>query len=165
MAARLDSFTEYLGCVKKVYRLSREVFLLRSEGLGDARLRGLVTELALVETERSVAFESVVLLGSQDTIEAGVTLNAALAMLETPARTADPIALDEWQARSADWLDALNRFQSAARRDLRVRDRFDSKVLAREAHFAGFVGRARPAEPADRTSPERERSRPAADQP
>jgi hypothetical protein len=82
------------------------------------------------ETERSRAFEQVMLLGDTATIEAAHELNERLWRLERPARGAEEIGKDAWHERSDEWLVALNEFHAHARQGLGVTGEFARRDVA-----------------------------------
>jgi hypothetical protein len=131
MTARLDSYITYLAAVKHVVRDAKILYSIDHEPSDNSSDRSaFVAELARFEMDRSVAFESVVLLGSQETLALGAQLNEAVWRMEIPARTGEQIDENEWRNRAAQWLAKLNEFQASARNDLRVGAKFDPSPLA-----------------------------------
>ncbi|MBT2234989.1 hypothetical protein [Nonomuraea sp. NEAU-A123] len=114
---RYEAFTEYLGAVTQMARVAGQ--LVRARGWDNLaadvdREAGLMA-LDGFESARTSTYERVVLLSTQDCIDAADMLNAAVWRLEWIARGAVDGALQDWRAALDSYTASLDRFQQAAR--------------------------------------------------
>lgn len=156
MTARLDAYTAYVQAVKRVTRTSRAIQSSLDRGETVGNLEQNIADLALYETDRSLAFERVVLLGSQRTINLAMQVNQAVWDLETPSREGVAVPESERKEHSAHWLDKMNAFHLSARDDLRVGGTFNPDSLrAADQEILGNLripGAARPKSMRDASS-------------
>ncbi|MEU6283360.1 hypothetical protein [Streptomyces sp. NPDC047028] len=114
---KLDTYVEYVACVKEASRAARRVLEARERGEDPAEA---LVEMETSEARRSVLFEGLVLLAEEAAAEAAATVNQRLWALLTSAR--QPAGAPA--ARRADLgsalIDAMNTLHRAARADLTI---------------------------------------------
>jgi hypothetical protein len=114
---KYEAFTEYLAAVTRMARLAGQ--LVRDKGWDP--LAASVDEeegrsaLDAFESDRTAAYEKVVMLGDESSISAADSLNRAVWKLEWVARGAEGGSKEEWESREARYTAALDMFQRAAR--------------------------------------------------
>ncbi|GAA3590233.1 hypothetical protein GCM10022223_00890 [Kineosporia mesophila] len=121
METKFNAYATYTTDVKRVARYAR--WLATTGPDVEGRIRSVEQareDLQAAEQDRSSSFERVVLIGSDDVIQAGNRLNAAVWELEGPARLGETPEADVWRSRTNAWLESLSRFHSAAREDIAV---------------------------------------------
>lgn len=121
---KLDACVTYLSDIKQMRAIARRI--VGDTGL-DPNLPIALTKdeglplLAEAEARRSVSAELVLLLGSEEVINALRTLNGAVWKLEWYARgLIDNGDTDTWRQASGEYAVAINRFQECVRRDVGV---------------------------------------------
>ncbi|MFY1699326.1 MULTISPECIES: hypothetical protein [unclassified Solwaraspora] len=120
---RLAGYVEFAATAKRIALLSSRV--LASRGVVTAispigRDEGLAL-LGQAESDRSVQFESVLLLADEPTITAAQTLTETLWRLEAFATGDEPVDEQAWREGFADYRQARAEFYRWARRDMGVR--------------------------------------------
>jgi hypothetical protein len=120
----MDAYVTYMNDIKEMRVIARRV--LRETGL-DVNLPIPLTKeeglplLAEAEARRSVSAERVLLVGSEEVINALRALNQAVWRIEWFARgLIENADADAWRKASSEYHTAIDNFQECARRDLRV---------------------------------------------
>lgn len=117
---RLEAYVAYVDAVKRVYRCAERLMSERFT-VGDPIDRDAeLAAMRAAESDRSRAFEQVMLLGDSATVDAAHRLNERLWGLERPARGAEEVAEEAWHPRRDAWVVALNDFHLHARIGLGV---------------------------------------------
>jgi len=121
---KLDAYTNYINDIKVMRGVARR--MLRDTGFDPNLPIALPQEeglplLAEAEARRSSSAERVLLVGSEDVINALRALNQVVWRIERHARGLIKNAdADTWNQTSSDFHSAMDNFQECARRDLRV---------------------------------------------
>ncbi len=120
---RFDAYVKYVTADKRVIEAAAALRRVRLAENPDAEHARCRQTLDLAIQDRGAAFEEVVLLGDEATIEAGHELNARTWRMVVVARDASYIYLrheyDNVEVTNA-WVAALNTFHEHARRSLGV---------------------------------------------
>jgi hypothetical protein len=121
---KLDAYVAYLSDIKEMRAIARRI--LRDSGLDPNLPIPLTKEeglplLAEAEAHRSVSAELVLLVGSEEIVNALHALNQAVWKIEWFARgLIDNSDADAWRQASSEFAAAINSFQECARRDVRA---------------------------------------------
>ncbi|MGW7252888.1 hypothetical protein [Streptomyces sp. NPDC054834] len=111
---KLDTYIEYISCVKELMRASREALRARDRGQDTTEA---LAEMDAVEARRSVLFESFILLSDEAAADAAHTVNQrAWELLRV---TRDPTN-GESALADVPLVTALNTLHDAARADLAI---------------------------------------------
>lgn len=114
---KLDTYIEYITCIKELMRAAREA--LRARDRGEDPTEAL-TEMEAIESRRSVLFESFILLSDEAAADTAHVVNErAWDLLRV---TRDP-ANGESALADVTLVTALNALHDAARTDLAIRRR------------------------------------------
>jgi hypothetical protein len=114
---KLDTYIEYISCVKQAVRAAREALDAHERGEDSSEPR---SAMDAAEARRSVLFEGLVLLGDDAASQAAMTVNERLWTLLLCAR--DPVAgsIASREELSSSIIEALNGLHQAARSDLAI---------------------------------------------
>ena len=111
---KLDTYIEYLSCVKEIMRAAREALRARDRG---EEATGALAEMEAIEAKRSILFESFILLSNEAAAAAAHVVNQQawdlLRVTRNPAN--GEAALEE-----VPLVTALNALHAAARADLAI---------------------------------------------
>lgn len=114
---RYEAFADYIGAVTQMARVAGQL----TTGRGwDKIAFAIDREVGLAamdrfENTRTAAYERLVMLASQDCIDAADLLNKAVWRLEWIARDAIEGSMEEWRVGLDAYTSALDAFQQAAR--------------------------------------------------
>lgn len=114
---RYEAFSDYIGAVTQMARVAGQL----TQGRGwDKIASPIAREAGLAamdrfENTRTAAYERLVMLASQDCIDAADILNKAVWRLEWIAREAINGSMEEWQLGLDAYTSALDSFQQAVR--------------------------------------------------
>ncbi|NBE55069.1 hypothetical protein [Streptomyces boluensis] len=114
---KLDTYVEYISCVKETSRAAKRMLEAHFEGRD---VGGPLAEMEAAEARRSVLFEGLVLLGDEAVSTAAVTVNERLWDLLKSTRDPDSIPAPVRDAMGPAIIDALNNLHRAARADLAI---------------------------------------------
>ena len=121
---KLGAYITYINDVKEMRAIARR--MLRDTGI-DVNLPIALTKeeglslMAEVEARRSISAERVLLVGSEEVINALRALNQAVWRIEWFARgLIENVNADTWGQASNEYRTAIDSFQECARRDLHV---------------------------------------------
>jgi hypothetical protein len=128
---RLNSYADYIITVKKVVRISRELFVARISSIENDNLVQMLGQLSVAEAERSTEFERLVLIGDADTVSAAHTLNERVWRLVRVARGSSETEVSEadWFKNRDEWLAALINFHRVARISIGIADPPEAEAL------------------------------------
>ncbi|MFD8215201.1 hypothetical protein ACFV2U_16060 [Streptomyces sp. NPDC059697] len=111
---KLDTYIEYISCVKEIMRAAREA--LRARDRGDDTT-GALAEMEAIEAKRSILFESFILLSDEAAAAAAHVVNQrAWDLLRVTRNPAN----GEAALRDVPLVTALNVLHTAARADLAI---------------------------------------------
>ncbi|MGW7042401.1 hypothetical protein ACWGDT_06720 [Streptomyces avermitilis] len=114
---KLDTYIEYVSCVKDANRAARQAVEAHERGEDGSEP---LSAMEAAEARRSVLFEGLVLLGDDAASEAAMTVNERLwAILKCARNPSDSSAADR-QDLSTSLIEALNTLHKAARSDLAI---------------------------------------------
>lgn len=117
---RAAAYADYARAVKNVYVQCMRADELRRTGTGGrAAHKGALAELGRLADDRTAKWETVLLLGDPDTIEAGRTWHRRVWQVERFAR-GQRTDTEHWQALLDDVITDRRRFYLAARHDLGI---------------------------------------------
>lgn len=126
---KLDAYVAYLSDIKRMRAIARR--MLRAGALDDPTLPAALPReeglplLAEAEARRSVSAEVVLLVASEEVIEALRTLNQAIWKIEWFARELIDVENTEaWHQATLEYNRAINTFQERVRKDLDVPGRY-----------------------------------------
>ncbi len=114
---RYEAFADYIGAVTQMARVAGQL----TQGRGwDEIACPIDQEVGIAamdrfENTRTAAYERLVMLASQDCIDAADILNKAVWRLEWIAREAVNGSIEEWQLSLDAYTSALDSFQQSAR--------------------------------------------------
>ncbi|MEV4163767.1 hypothetical protein [Nonomuraea dietziae] len=132
---KLELYTRYAGDTKQLAILARQITALHglhdaAPGVEEGKALALLDE---AETNRSVTYEAVRLLGDAQTIRTTRELNDALHRLEWVAREKLDANPDVWEQCWQMYVAASNAFHESVRRELSVPGRFLPRNVYRGA--------------------------------
>ncbi|MFI5684040.1 hypothetical protein [Streptomyces sp. NPDC051636] len=114
---KLDTYVEYVSCVKEAARAAGRVLEAREQGDDPSET---LAEMEAAETRRSVLFEGLVLLAEDAASEAAATANERLWALLKCAREPAGVPAARRNELGPALIDALNSLHKAARADLTI---------------------------------------------
>ncbi|NJP75746.1 hypothetical protein HCK01_00185 [Streptomyces sp. AA8] len=121
---KLDAYASYIERIRTSIFLAVELYELR-EGLRERRRdeSEIKADMSEAGHHRGRAFERVMLLGSDEVVEAAHGLNAVTLEVDWQAAGRITGSLEEWRERNRAVFRTINAFHDAARLDLGVRGR------------------------------------------
>ncbi|MFJ8502876.1 hypothetical protein [Streptomyces avermitilis] len=122
---KLDTYIEYVSCVKDANRAARQAVEAQERGEDSSEP---LSAMEAAEARRSVLFEGLVLLGDDAASQAAMTVNERLwDILKCALNPSDSSAADR-QVLSVSLIEALNTLHQAARSDLAIGRSFDGRT-------------------------------------
>ncbi|MFI6544095.1 hypothetical protein ACIBO9_12760 [Streptomyces prunicolor] len=114
---KLDTYIEYISCVKEANRAARQAVEAHERGEDHSEA---LSAMDAAEARRSILFEALVLLGDDAASQAAMTVNERLwAILRHTREPSDTPAADR-QDLSVSLIEAMNTLHKAARSDLAI---------------------------------------------
>lgn len=114
---KLDTYIEYVSCVKEANRAARQAVEARERGEDDSEA---LSAMDAAEARRSILFEGLVLLGDEAASRAAMTVNERLWAILVCARDPSDRSPADRRELSAALIEALNALHRAARSDLAI---------------------------------------------
>jgi hypothetical protein len=114
---KLDTYVEYVSCVKEAARAARQALEARERGEDPSEA---LSEMETAETRRSILFEALVLLADDAASKSAATVNERLWDLLIYAREPDGVSAAHRTELGPALIDALNALHKTARSDLAV---------------------------------------------
>lgn len=114
---KLDTYVEYVACVKEASRAARRALEARERGEDPSEA---LAEMEAVEARRSILFEALVLLAEDTAASAAAHANERLWALLRCAREPAGVPAPRRAELGSALIDALNTLHKAARADLTI---------------------------------------------
>ncbi|MGW3665379.1 hypothetical protein [Streptomyces sp. NPDC005141] len=111
---KLDTYIEYVSCVKEANRAARQAVEARERGEDGSEAP---SAMDAAEARRSILFEGLVLLGDDAAWQAAMTVNERLWAILVCARDPSDSSVAGRQGLSTALIEALNALHRAARSD------------------------------------------------